>query len=57
MTGEPRQISEPTFGWKHGWEEGPVLWNLDGKQYLFINVSNTWNGTYAIGVERADGPR
>jgi beta-xylosidase len=56
VVGTPRQISAPTFSWENGWEEGPVLWDVDGQQYLFMNVSNTWNGTYAIGVEHGDGP-
>jgi len=44
------QISQPTLSWENGWEEGPVLWKYGNTQYVLYNASNTWNGTYAIGV-------
>jgi Ricin-type beta-trefoil lectin domain-like/Glycosyl hydrolases family 43 len=52
----PRLISSPTLSWEGNWEEGPVIWNVNGQQYLFVNTNNSFNGTYSIAIEHTDGP-
>lgn len=53
--GRVRLVSRATYGWEHNWEEGPVLWRVNGQEYMFMNTGNTWDGSYSIGIQQIIG--
>ena len=53
--GRVRLVSHATYAWEHNWEEGPVLWRVNGQEYMFMNTGNTWDGSYSIGIQQIIG--
>ncbi len=56
LIGQSTKVLTNTLGWEGPLVEGPWVLRHDGRYYLFYSGNAYNNGSYALGVARADSP-
>jgi arabinan endo-1,5-alpha-L-arabinosidase len=56
LTGSRVTLITNDLGWEGGVVEGPWVVRHGGRYYMFYSGNAFYNGTYAVGVARADAP-
>ena len=54
LVGSPTQLIRQSQPWEGSLVEGPVLWERNGRFYLFYSANNYGNASYATGYAVAD---
>jgi beta-xylosidase len=56
LVGQRTRLVEQDAPWEGRLVEAPTLWRHDGRYYLFFSANAYYDGSYAVGYARCDGP-
>ena len=56
LLGKPVKLIEQGAEWEGELVEAPVMWRRNGGYFLFYSANAYYNGSYAVGYARCEGP-